>query len=177
MVYFDTMTKLLLVIYILLFGGCSTQPNVNNEIISEEYGPIIVGLTTWDGLVEVPYGDWFVTNYKNYVVDSTTLNAIQSLSKIKIVLYMGTWCEDSQVQVPEFFKMMDYLKYDINNMMVIGLEKKPDGKLVSPTNEEEGMNITHVPSFLFYKNGKELGRIVEFPELTLEKDMLAILEF
>ncbi len=98
------------------------------------------------------------------------------MAKIRIVLYMGTWCEDSQVQVPEFFKILDYLEYDINNMMVIGLEKKSDGKLISPTHEEKGMNITHVPSFLFYKNGKEIGRIIEFPEQTLEKDMLTILD-
>jgi hypothetical protein len=33
-----------------------------------------------------------------------------------------------------------------------------------------------VPTIIFYENGKELGRIVESPEKTLETDILKILE-
>jgi hypothetical protein len=46
----------------------------------------------------------------------------------------------------------------------------------TPQNYEEGLGITNVPTFIFYKDGKELNRIVEFPIEDLESDMLKILQ-
>ena len=37
------------------------------------------------------------------------------------------------------------------------------------------MSIINVPTFIFYKDGEELGRIVEYPIQDLESDMLKIL--
>ncbi len=42
----------------------------------------------------------------------------------------------------------------------------------TPQKAEQGLNITNVPTFIFYKDGKEINRIVEYPIETLEKDML-----
>ena len=36
------------------------------------------------------------------------------------------------------------------------------------------LDIELVPTFIFYRNGEELGRIVETPEDTLEKDLAEI---
>jgi hypothetical protein len=46
----------------------------------------------------------------------------------------------------------------------------------TPQNYEEGLHVTNVPTFIFYKDGKEMNRIVEFPIKTLESDMLTILK-
>ena len=43
-------------------------------------------------------------------------------------------------------------------------------------NETAGLKIEYVPTIIFYKDGNELGRIVESPEDTLEKDMIKILK-
>ena len=40
---------------------------------------------------------------------------------------------------------------------------------------EKGLNITNVPTFIFYKNGKEVNRIVESPRVSLEQDMIDII--
>jgi len=40
---------------------------------------------------------------------------------------------------------------------------------------EKDLNITNIPTFIFYKNGKEMHRIVESPMESLEKDMLKII--
>ena len=42
--------------------------------------------------------------------------------------------------------------------------------------EEVGKNIHRVPTFIFLHGNKEIGRIVESPVVSLEKDMIAILE-
>jgi tetratricopeptide (TPR) repeat protein len=45
----------------------------------------------------------------------------------------------------------------------------------SPGGEHEGLTIHRVPTFIFYKEGMEVNRIVESPVLSLEKDIAAIL--
>jgi hypothetical protein len=39
---------------------------------------------------------------------------------------------------------------------------------------EVGLNITKVPTFIFYKKGKEVGKIVETLKTSLEQYMLGI---
>jgi hypothetical protein len=37
------------------------------------------------------------------------------------------------------------------------------------------LNIVRVPTFIFYKNNSEAGRIIEVPKTSLEQDMVNIL--
>jgi hypothetical protein len=46
----------------------------------------------------------------------------------------------------------------------------------TPQGYETDFNIEYVPTIIFYRNGEVLNRIVEYPQITLEKDMLAILK-
>ena len=41
--------------------------------------------------------------------------------------------------------------------------------------EIQSLNIELVPTFIFYKNENEIGRIIETPEISIESDMLKIL--
>ena len=46
----------------------------------------------------------------------------------------------------------------------------------TPDNLQRGFEIIRVPTFIFYdKDGKEIGRYVEYARETLEKDILKIL--
>ena len=47
--------------------------------------------------------------------------------------------------------------------------------MYSPNGEEQGLEIGFVPTYIFFRNREEVGRIVENPMQSLEKDMLAIL--
>jgi uncharacterized protein YcsI (UPF0317 family) len=45
----------------------------------------------------------------------------------------------------------------------------------TPTGSAKENDITNVPTFIFYRDGKEINRIVESPVAFLEDDILAIL--
>lgn len=45
----------------------------------------------------------------------------------------------------------------------------------SPQHEETGKNIVRVPTIIIEQKGVEIGRIIEFPKTSLEKDLLSIL--
>lgn len=169
--------KRILLLALILGIGCTTKSQLNQEVISEEDEQVLVGEINWDGLNKEPYKSWFAPNYLNYQPDVETLDLVgESLENIEIVMFLGTWCEDSQQQIPQFYKILDYVGYDIYRMKVISLEKKLDPRrLVSPGAEEEEYNVEFVPSIIFYREGIELGRITEFPQKTLEKDMVDII--
>ena len=84
---------------------------------------------------------------------------------------MGTWCEDSQNQVPRFYKILQQLDFNLKKVQLITVDRSKK----TPENLEAGLNITNVPTFIFYKNSTEIQRIVESPVETLENDMLKIL--
>lgn len=166
------MKKLLLIF--LIFSISCTSYNQEKSNLEEEQ--ILIGNVNWDGFTNPPYSDWFAPTYLDYTVDTISLELLKSTSEeVEILLFMGTWCTDSQVEVPQFYKILDYLSYDLSSLSVVALEKLENGTLSCPQHLELGYAITHVPTFIFIKNGEEIGRITEYPLKTLEKDMVKIL--
>ena len=84
---------------------------------------------------------------------------------------MATWCGDSKREVPRFYKILDALNFSEKKMQVISVDRNKKAEGFDLTS----MNITRVPTFIFYKENKEIGRITERPTKSLEEDMFAIL--
>ena len=149
---------------------------LNQEIISHEGEPILVGPITRAGLEQGTYNTWFSFEYGYYTLDSISLDSIgDRIAEVSVAIYLGTWCSDTQREVPRFFKLLDYLNYDSEKVTMIGLDNHPDRDMQSPGGEEKSKDINFVPTFIFSKDGNELGRIIEIPDETLEIDLLRIL--
>ena len=157
----------------------STTPEslVNQEIVSEDGENILVGQIKRDAMRKAPYKEWFDLNYEYYTVDENTLESIKpALQSVEMLVFFGSWCSDSQMQLPQFYKILDYLEYDMDRLQLVALDNHPERYKQSPQHEEEGWDIEYVPTFIFLKEGKEIGRIVEYPMETLEKDMAMMLK-
>jgi thiol-disulfide isomerase/thioredoxin len=134
--------------------------------------PMLLGLCTREAFNDTSFSWWFDSEYKMYEVDSTSLAKISDkIKNTDITIVMGTWCSDSRTLVPEFYKILDYLKYPSDKVKLINIDRDKKGR----DDEIAGLNIRLVPTFIFYHNGKEVGRIVESPAETLEKDLEIIL--
>jgi thiol-disulfide isomerase/thioredoxin len=166
--------KLIFVSLLFITWGCQHTPELNQEITSHEEELILVGQIDLQGLSAEPYSIWFNQNYKDYTVDLGSVYGIE-LEDINIKLFLGTWCPDSQLQVPQFYKILTELEFDKSKLEMISLDNHPDRDLQSPQHEEEGLNIEFVPTIIFYRDGVEIGRIVEFPVRTLERDLESII--
>ena len=68
-------------------------------------------------------------------------------------------------------KILEGAGYPVDQVRLITMTREKS----TPQKYEEGLHVTNVPTFIFYKDGKELNRIVEFPIESLESDMLKIL--
>jgi len=133
---------------------------------------ILIGLCTQDGLTTGDFGQFYQTEFGTYKPDYTITEKLKTkLSNLTIVIVMATWCGDSKEQIPRFFKVIDKIGFDKKNSTIYCVDR--DKK--TPKGETEKYNVTLVPTILFYKNELEIGRITEAPKLTLESDMLNIL--
>lgn len=156
--------------------GMATATPVNKEVMSHENEPILLGRINREGLTRGTYAAWFNKEYNSYRVDEKALEPVKSkLKGLTVLVFMGTWCEDSQREVPRLFKIADYLGFKDKNIQIVSLDNHPDRYKQGPNREEQGYNIELVPTIIFQRDGKELGRIVEYTQVSFEADMAAIL--
>ncbi|MDA0758227.1 MAG: thioredoxin family protein [Bacteroidetes bacterium] len=169
------MKKILLLFTLSLLFSCnnskkSTQNN-NKEVNENEYVNLL-GVFNKKELNKEPHDFWFKENYTNYELDYDIADKIKPLIKeIEITVFMGTWCSDSRMHSPAFFKLTDYLKIKDKNMNLIAMTLDK----TTPDSLEKNQDIINIPTIIFKKNGKEINRIVEFPIETIEKDIYNIL--
>ena len=143
-----------------------------NKTVQNDGSEMLLGETNRAGLQMDAFKEWFNPGYSEYNVDSETLASLKPLLKdINITVFMGSWCEDSHRDVPQLYKILDEAKFDESKLKVISVDEDK----LTPEGFEKDMDIQNVPTIILYKNNKELGRIVEYPIQTLEKDMLSIL--
>lgn len=154
--------KKISILVVLFFFGLQIQAQSNSDLI---------GIQSKDNFKQQPYGEWFNPQYKSYKPDTKTVKEIKKhLKGISIKAFMGTWCGDSKRETPHFYKIMDEAGFNYKNLTMVAVNRDKE----TPDHLEEGLNITNVPTFIFYKKGKEIGRFVEYPRETLEKDILKI---
>lgn len=157
-------------ISILFLMSCSSKLVSTATVDEKGY---LVGIAQKSDFQQEPFNAWFTPNYDNYQPDMTVVEQIKPLLKnVKITAIMGTWCGDSKRETPAFYKILDLCGYNYKNLNMITVDRTKK----APGNEQEGLGITNVPTFIFYKDGKEINRFVEFSRETLEKDILNILK-
>jgi thiol-disulfide isomerase/thioredoxin len=148
---------------------------VNREVETTEDGKMLLGHQLKDQFLKEPYSNWFVKERDEYALDQ---NAIKDLRKAKLssyslIVFMGTWCEDSHRDFPRLMRILDELKYPDGKLTIIAVNKKKE----SPTGDEGIYNIQKVPTIIVQKYGKEIGRIIEMPTTGyIERDLVDILK-
>ncbi|WKD85095.1 hypothetical protein KCTC32516_00434 [Polaribacter huanghezhanensis] len=131
----------------------------------------LVGIAHKKDFKQQPYSNWFIKNYDTYKPDKKSISKLKrKLKNVKIKAFVATWCKLSKKDIPHSYKILEQADFDFNNIEFITLNR---GKK-TPDNLQKNFNIKSVPTFIFYKKGKEIGRYIEFPHQNLEKDFLTI---
>lgn len=114
----------------------------------------------------------YEAEYNTYSPEAASMLLLEQLMiPATVVIVLGTWCSDSRLYVPQFYKIADQLGIPENKITLIGVDESKS--------EADGLTdqlgIEKVPTFIFYEEEIERGRITECPVTTLEEDMIAIL--
>ncbi|WP_231426088.1 thioredoxin family protein [Pedobacter sp. Leaf250] len=166
--------KILLSITLIVLAMNVSAQEVNKKIHDQARNKdVLINVCTREGITIFPeFKEMYDPIYAAYVPDAATMIELKKLvKKEKIKIVFGTWCGDSKVNVPNFFKVLDALQFKEKNVEIIAVDgsKKAENGII------DGLDIQRVPTFIVYdKKGKELGRIIEHPKATLEADLLEI---
>jgi thiol-disulfide isomerase/thioredoxin len=156
--------KRFLLVVVVIFAGCSGSKQAQTEKMA-------LGWVDRSVLNDPDYSV-FKTTFDTVHVDAQLAEMIGTVDKdVDVTVFFGTWCGDSKRQLPKFLKVADQAGIPSEKIKLYGVDrtkKSADGLA-------EKYNIQRVPTFLFFKNGVELGRIVETPHTTIEGDIITIL--
>ena len=75
-----------------------------------------------------------------------------------MIAFCGTWCEDTQSIMPKFFKLQEMSGVPDNNITLFGVNRMK----ISLGHIAEALGVINVPTIIVMKDGKELGRVVEY---------------
>jgi thiol-disulfide isomerase/thioredoxin len=107
-----------------------------------------------------------------YNPDKETVDKIKGkIEDVEIKLFTANWCPDCRIQLPRFFSTLLALGDSDFNLEIVEVDrsKKDDSGLA------ERIGVMAIPTFVFYKNGEELGRIIETPKVRMEEDIVGII--
>ena len=157
-------------VFISIFTLLSCKSQQEITATKNKQGDLI-GFTNKASFLQSPYNTWFTKNYDLYQLDKSAINSLKEhLNGVTIKGFMGTWCGDSKRETPHFYKVLEAADFNFKNLELITVNRSKK----TPDNLQENYNIIRVPTFIFYKNGKEIGRYVEYARESIEKDILAI---
>ncbi|MFN2312895.1 MAG: thioredoxin family protein [Bacteroidales bacterium] len=137
--------------------------------------------TTWllgdflpSRLFNPPHSSWYVSGYRDYHPDQVFMKELQEtdISDLTITIVLGTWCPDSRREVPRFMKIIDLWGFPQEKIRFIGV----DIDKITPLQDYQELGIERVPTFIFFENKIEKGRIIEVPVTSLEQDTDKILK-
>ncbi len=115
---------------------------------------------------------WETARAQDYVPEPGVVTKIRaSAAKVEVLAFIGTWCPDSKREVPRLLKLLDQVGVPASKITMLGLDQSK--------RDAEGLagrwGLKYVPTFIFLEQGRELGRVVEKSQSTLEADLVQIL--
>ena len=168
--------KLLLFILTATFIYSSNAQYFNEVVIDTALKKeIIIGYCDRNGLSSFEeFAPFYAEEYANYEPDKEIIKDLQKINTddISILIILATWCHDSKEQVPRFMKVFDETGFDEKKLVMVAVDRQKTAGKMSLSDYQ----IELVPTFIFYRNKEELGRIIETPETTLESDFLNLLK-
>ncbi len=142
---------------------------------------IIAPAVSHQGVVvqgELSWSEWKkVAQWSNYASDVQVPPPVLGITKGRIstasysfVVVGGTWCGDSKRGMPHIFSLFEQLGIPESNILLVGVnEAKQEPKELC-----KQYAVTFVPTLIVYRNGLEIGRIVEHPQQSWHDDLAAI---
>lgn len=148
-------------------------PYIFNRVITKKDGnKMLIGGVDESAFHKEPFSEWYKKEFESYQPNAEMIKDFKGkLKRYRIEVFMGTWCEDSRREFPRLMRILKEAKFPEKRMVIYAVNENKR----SFYGEDQGKDIRFVPTIIFYRGGKETGRIVEFPVSgSLEEDILMI---
>lgn len=148
---------------------------VNREVETTNDGKMLLGNQLKEQFLKEPYSEWYTKEFNEYALDQKAVGELRkkNITSYNLIVFVGTWCEDSHRDFPRLMKILEEVKYPDSRLTIIAVNRKKE----SPTGDEVKYNVSKVPTIIVEKYGKEIGRIIEMPTTGyVERDLVEILK-
>lgn len=164
---------ILFVLAIVAFNSISFSQN-QYEVFSERPNEkTFKGIISRNVLISDTSFKWYAENQRTYKPNSFAIEGLQkNKDSIQLLVFMGTWCDDSHYVIPKFYALVDAAGFPEDRITLIGVDRKK----ITLSHLAEALDIKNVPTIMVMKNGKEMGRVVEYGKSGMfDKDLGEIL--
>ena len=139
--------------------SCKSYKNISYETIYKGREKTLKGVINRQVIESDTSFPCFKTNMAYGTIDSNTINTFKTKAdKFNIIIFGGTWCEDTQNLLPRFYKLIEASGYPEKKILLLGVDRKK--YTIDSLNVK--YKITNVPTFIIMHKGKEFGRVVEY---------------
>lgn len=158
--HMNKLSAMLFSIIMVVVSACASSQ-------SEKVNLAIGEISQQQLLSDYPY---FQQSYRMYNLSDEEIMAIKRWpTDLHVAVYFGTWCHDSQREVPRFLKILN------ENMSISSRLIGLDYNKSEPNGTAKNRGIKYTPTFIIYRNNKEIGRIIERPKVSITADISAML--
>jgi thiol-disulfide isomerase/thioredoxin len=88
------------------------------------------------------------------------------------VLFAGSWCDDSQSELPKLFQVFELANVPLSKITMYGVDENKN----DPTGTAQKYGVYKVPTLIAFKKNVEAGRIIEHPRTSWESDITVIMQ-
>lgn len=143
----------------LILSGTTFAQHQYQVLVERPNEKTFKGIISRESLLSDTSFGWYAENLKGYTPNAVAVSSLKKQAdSIQLLTFMGTWCEDSHFIIPKFFSLLDAASFPVERVTLIGVDRQK--KTLSHL--AEALNVKNVPTIIVMKNGKEVGRVVEF---------------
>ena len=170
------MKKVLLAALVLgSFSSATAQsPYISIKDVNQPQQHILNGIITKYALQNDPTYQWYNSSQSSYTPAADIISTMKAASGNKqLVVFGGTWCEDTQFILPKFFKLQEQSTFPdaAISFFAVDRNKKTIGGIA------DAFKIINVPTIIVMKDGKEIGRVVEYGKTgQWDKELMELLK-
>lgn len=151
------MKKLLALLFVA--GSIQAMAQSQYEVTTDASGKILKGIISKELITKDTSFKWYQQNLAGYTPNADAVKALKDNgAKIQIIAFGGTWCGDTRNILPKFFSILDAAALPSEKLTLVGVDRSK--KTVS--NLADALGVVNVPTFIVLKDGKEVGRVVEY---------------
>ena len=149
------------IVVLISISACGTKPDIEPEM----------------SLGEISQSQLFVNNkvfadgFKSTQLSTEEIKSINSWPEtLRVAIYFGTWCHDSQREVPRFLKIASTNNHISTQLVALDHHK------TDPHGLAQNKGIKYTATFIVSIGDKEIGRIIERPRESLVTDISNMLQ-
>jgi thiol-disulfide isomerase/thioredoxin len=162
------MYKYLFIIAALITTTATTAQNA--EVTRDANGKkILKGFVTRQELASDTAFAWYAQNLQGYTPYAAAVEAFRGAKdSVYVLAFGGTWCGDTHSILPKVLAVTAAAGVPENHITLLGVDRAK----TTVHGLEKAFNVTRVPTFIVLKDGKEVGRVVEYGKLGMvEKEL------